>query len=66
MPDSDPSFNKSAYFSDMKKAVFTPINVNTAFSQHLKIRIFNWWRRGELNPCPKTYSYDFLRAYSVY
>lgn len=45
MPDSDPSFNKSAYFSDMKKAVFTPINVNTAFSQHLKIRIFNWWRR---------------------
>ena len=45
MPDSDLSFNKSAYFSDMKKAVFTPINVNTAFSQHLKIRIFNWWRR---------------------
>ena len=26
----------------------------------------NWWRRGELNPCPKTHSCNFLRAYFTY
>ena len=24
-----------------------------------------WWRRGELNPCPKAYSQEFLRAQFV-
>ncbi len=23
------------------------------------------WRRGESNPCPKTYPHEFLRVYSV-
>ena len=25
-----------------------------------------WWRRGELNPCPKAHSCNFLRAYFTY
>ena len=26
--------------------------------------ILTWWRRRELNPCPKAFSRDFLRAQS--
>lgn len=26
----------------------------------------DWWRRGELNPCPKTHPCNFLRAYFTY
>ena len=25
-----------------------------------------WWRRGESNPCPKTYSHNLLRAHPVF
>ena len=27
---------------------------------------FCWWRRGELNPCPKTHPHDLLRVQTVY
>ena len=27
--------------------------------------LFNWWSRGELNSCPKTYSHRHLRAQSL-
>ena len=27
--------------------------------------ILVWWRRGELNPCPKVFPHGFLRVYAV-
>ena len=29
---------------------------------HHKGGLLLWWTRGELNPCPKTSSYNFLRG----
>ena len=31
----------------------------------IKIAVLLWWRRGELNPCPKTIPQDFLRVQTV-
>lgn len=32
------------------------------FLLYITFRDNEWWRRGELNPCPKIHPYIFLRA----
>lgn len=35
--------------------------------EKIGVRVMSiWWRRGELNPCPKAHSQEFLRAQFVY
>ena len=44
-----------------------PHHDSKAAFEIIGVRVMSiWWRRGELNPCPKTHSYKFLRAYTVY
>ena len=40
-----------------------PHSYGKAAFEKVGVRVMSiWWRRGELNPCPKTHPYIFLRA----
>ena len=61
-----PNLNDYPYQHTQKSRLARKTLPNGSFFLRFAWRENGWWRRGELNPCPKTRPHGLLRAQTIY